>query len=404
MQTSDGKAIQILDFGYLNEDAGPDFFNAKIILDRFIWVGNIEIHIKASDWIRHKHQNDKAYDNVILHVVLEEDEDIFNREGNKIPCLELKNRIDPKMLSRYRLMNPSNNWVPCSGQLAKVDPLIKFKALEIAAISRLEKKLSVIHNILSKTGNNWELTFRIMLFRYFGVKVNLDAFEKLAWSFPHIILEKEKSNIENIEALLFGLAGMLDREFKDDYPKRLKFKYEFFALKYSLRSMAPTEWKFLRMRPVSFPTIRIALLSSLLFRHQSFFDKIRSLEDLSTFYDLFDTQVSHYWKDHYLFDIESKTIIKKSSKSFKDMLLINVVSPFFLCYGMEKNDISLKEKALSLLEKLPFEKNKITKRWIDFSMPDKSALESQGLLSLKRNYCERKKCLQCPIGVKIMNY
>jgi hypothetical protein len=275
LRSTNGQLIQILDFGYLNTDSGPDFFNAKIGLDGFVWAGNLEIHVLSSDWIKHKHQFDPAYRNVILHVVLEEDVIIKDIDGNTIPCLELKKRINKNELSKYTLLQNQQSWIPCERIIHSVSDLSKIQAIEKAAISRLEAKSLYIQRLLTFTNFHWEYSFLIMLFRYFGSNVNSDAFESLAKSIAPSLLQKEKSNPLYLEALLFGQAGMLNGNSQDEYYLNLQKRYWFQLSKYSLTPVPGSSFKLMRMRPSAFPTIRISQLSSLIYNTASFFDIIR---------------------------------------------------------------------------------------------------------------------------------
>jgi len=398
-----GKNISIVDYGSHNHDSGPDFFNARITIDSVTWVGNVEMHILSSDWTKHGHSSDTAYENVILHVVFEEDVPILDENGNKISCLELKNKLYSSDLKKYRLLQLNKNWVPCSPHLNSISRISKINAIENAALSRLSYKAQYIKNVLDATNTNWERSFIIILFRYFGANINGDAFEMLAKSIDPHVLEKEKNEEINLEALLFGQAGLLQENQADEYPNRLYFIYQYQKRKYGLRSIPPSTWKFLRMRPVSFPTIRISQLASLLFKNRTLFDKVRDAASVKQLHEFFSCSSSRYWNDHYLFDKKSKTIKKTLSSAFRDKILINVVAPFYFIYAFYKNDDFFKTKAVSLWEDIKFEKNRIIDKWGENGIKAMSALDSQGLIELKKGFCDKKQCLRCPIGYEIMN-
>lgn len=403
LTTTMGSALEILDFGYQNTNAGPDFHNARIRIDDVLWAGNIEIHVQSSDWNQHKHSEDRAYDNVILHVVLEEDLPIYDISGNRIPCLELKKRINREDIMRYHLFQHRSAWVICDPHFETVSSIAKIQAIEKGAIERLEHKSAYIKSILAGNQHNWESGFLTILFRYFGTSVNSDAFEMLAKSIPPKLIQKEKNDLLQVEALLFGVAGMLQPDQNDAYMSHLWNRYRFLSHKYSLRSLSPSIWKFLRMRPAAFPTIRLALLASLLFQHNSFFDEIRDHSSLDQLRHIFDAKASDYWSEHYVFGKKTKSIEKRISDGFKDLLFINVLAPFYYCYGSEKDDMKFRSRAITLLESIAFEKNNITRQWVKLGMPGITAFDSQGLIELKKSFCDEKQCLKCPVGYEIMN-
>ncbi len=411
LTTTEGAAINIQHFGEHNTHAGPDFHNAKIQIGETLWAGNVEMHLKSSDWNRHKHSNDRAYDNVILHVVLEEDEPIFRdrapnslrESGERIPCLELKKRIDNKLSKTYLKLLHSEHWIPCQHHFFEVSDLKKTLWLDRLLVERLEVKTQAIANRLEQNKNHWEETFYQFLARNFGVKVNNDAFEQLARATPLIHLSKHKNDLFQIEAMLFGQSGLLEKEFEDDYPNHLKKEYQFLKTKYQLEPIAAVNWKFLRLRPANFPTIRIAQFARLIYQSAGLFSKILEIKSVEEVEKLFKLELSDYWKTHYTFDKESPQKSKKLGKTAIHLFIINTIAPFLFLYGKWKKEESFKDKALELLEQLKPEKNSIINGWKDLGLEPESANQTQSLLQLKNEYCNKKRCLECQIGAAILS-
>ena len=401
--TSAGETIEIINFGLHNTDAGPDFFNGKVKIGATTWVGNIEIHINSSDWIKHKHQNDKAYDNVILHVVYNNDKSITDKDGNTIPTLELKDLINSGLIAKHKnLVCQPESEIACGKQIATIDTFTINTWLNRLAIERLERKSIEIQSTLKLNKNNWEETFYQYLFKYFGLKVNAQPFEMLARNTPLKIIEKH-NNINSIEALLYGQAGFLDQEIADEYHQKLKKEYHFLKAKFDLVPLEFSIWKMLRLRPSNFPTIRISQLANLLNQQTRFFSKVISVTNIKELQMLFQIQASVYWDTHYQFGVETandKT--KRLGITTINSIIINVVVPFIFVYGKAKQDEELVEKALKLLESLKTENNIIIKKWSNLGVKSTNAMQSQSLIELKNNYCSQKKCLICSIGNKIL--
>lgn len=403
LTTSKGETVTILDFGKYNTDSGPDFFNARVKIDDTIWAGNIEMHVFSSDWIKHKHHLDPAYNNVILHVVYEDDMKITNSAGIELPVVELKTRIFEKDLKNYKLLRFNKNWIPCEKAIDKVSFISKENALEKSLTDRLVNKSSHLKSILEEEKGDWDEAFYIFLSRYFGMKTNSDAFETLAKKLPYKIILKEKDDINKIEALLFGQAGMLQELFSDEYPLFLKNEYEHLRNKYNLTPIPVSMWKFSKLRPLNFPTIRISQLAYILFKQEHLFRNVFECSDLNCLYKIFKAQTSVYWENHYTFDEKSINKKKYLGKNSIEILIINAVIPALFYYGHLNNDVAYKERALDILMQLPAENNSIIKKWKDLGIEVKSAYDSQALLELKQNYCDKKRCLECPIGNEIMN-
>lgn len=388
--------IEVINQGIHNFDSGPDFFNAKIKISETIWAGNVEIHINSSDWYVHKHHKDKAYDNVILQVVLNHDKEIVRTNGQVIPSIELK--FDQKLLTNYELLIQSESWIPCEKDIQKVDSFTVQNWLEKLTIERLEAKAEKIYKLLDQTNNSWETAFYFQLAQNFGFKLNSDPFEQLAKSLPLVYLGKHKDNLLQIEALLFGQAGFLDDESGDDYYLSLKKEYEYLRKKFSLIPLEKHVWKFLRSRPGNFPTIRIAQFAKLIFISSALFSKTLETNTIKDFYKLFLVNPSDYWGNHYLFNKKSVKKSKLLGKSAIQVILINTIVPFLFIYGKTNGKVNLQERSLKLLEDIKPEKNVIISKWNDLGIRTTSAFGTQALIQLKNVYCNHKKCLNCQIG------
>ncbi|MCF8298788.1 MAG: DUF2851 family protein [Saprospiraceae bacterium] len=402
LKLQSGEDVIIVNQGEHNTDSGPDFFNAKVRIGETLWAGNVEIHINSSDWIRHNHSNDKAYDNIILHVVFNHDLDLYRINNELIPVVELKDKFNKKLLEKYKEFIFSKTWIPCVNQISSVDTFTISNWLERIMIERLERKSQMISDTLGLCNNNWEQTFYQSLARNFGFNTNSEAFELLAKSLPIQIIAKHKSNIFQIEALLFGQAGLLEKKFKDEYAQKLKTEYNFLKKKYLLNPIDGHLWKFLRLRPSNFPTIRIAQFADLLYKSSALFSKVIESRSLLELRELFNLQTTVYWEDHYNFDKTSTKRIKKFGDNAVNLILINTVIPFLFVYGRYKHNDSYSERLMNFLNEIPNETNAIIKKWNSIGLKTASALESQALLELKNNYCNRKRCLECSIGNKIL--
>ncbi len=394
--------LQIIKCGEHNTHAGPDFTNARIKLGDTEWAGNVEIHKKSSDWFVHNHHTDPAYDNVILHVVYEYDKEIRNSKKQVIPCFELKNFIEEDILQRYENIYKNKQKIPCGKQFGEVPAIVKEPWLERMLIERLEGKTQFIQEIFEFTQHNWDETLYLLLCKNFGFKINGDAFLQLGKSVPLHTLLKHVNSIEQTEALLYGQSGLLDKDYKDTYIRRLKAEYEHLQHKYPLPPAIPHTWKFLRLRPSNFPTIRIAQMAGFVSSYQHTFSKMIEATSVKEVKTLFQTSTSSYWKNHYVFDEQSVITEKKLGNSSIENILINTVCPLLFFYGKTRNEEHLCEKAIAWLYELKPESNHITKQFEKISFKPKSAGQSQSLLQLHTNYCSAKKCLQCGIGTHIL--
>ncbi len=403
LQTVDGEKIFILHAGLYNTDSGPDFLNAKIRIGATLWAGNIEIHLRASDWKMHKHQSDKAYDNVVLHVVYENDTCINREDGSTIPCLEIKNHFNAGIYAQYQSLMASTSWIPCASQLHKVPALLVEQWLQRLMVERLEEKTLPILGEFHENQRNWEETFYHFLAMAFGNRVNAAPFYLLARSLPVKVLAKHKNSLFQLEALLFGTAGFLHEKFSDSYPNELKKEFGFLQKKYGLQPLKKHPWKFLRLRPANFPTVRLAQFAQLIFKSSHLFSQILGITAAKDLVACFETEASAYWDDHYRFDKPSTHLKKKFGKSSIDSLFINTIVPFLFVYGKFRDENEYCDRAFMLLDSIKAEKNKVSANWDKLGISASSAFTSQALLQLHKSYCQHFRCLECTIGHRILN-
>ncbi len=402
LTTTSGDKIQLINNGEYNKNAGPDFLNARLKIGTTLWAGNVEIHLKTSDWIKHQHQNDPAYDNVILHVVLEEDLKIKRKTGAIIPCLELKERISPKLQANYLRLLSSEHWISCEYHLHKINLLTKKLWLDRILVERLEEKTQSISELWNQNKSDWEETFFQCVAKSLGTKVNAQAFEILSRICPLGLLRKHKENLFQLEALLFGQAGMLEKNFEELYPNQLKKEYSFLREKYSLKQMDLVNWKYLRLRPANFPSVRIAQLAKLIFQSNHLFSKVLAVQNIKEIENMLSLKISNYWEKHYRFDKISVKRKKSLGKSTIHLISINTIVPFLFFYGKMKDEQRFKDLAFRLLQEIPAEKNTVIEGWTKLDMTSISAYETQALLQLKKHYCDNKRCTECNIGAALL--
>jgi hypothetical protein len=399
LRTTKGETLDILDFGEYNTNAGPDFLNATIRLGDMTWAGNVEMHVKSSDWLLHGHQYDEGYKNVILHVVYEEDTVVTSPE---MPCLVLKNLIPEGIHKKYWALLHTETWIPCQHQFFTVSGLTKTMWLERLLVERLEKKTEAIAIALERNKNDWEETFYQFVTRNFGVSVNTEPMEWLARSLPHVTLAKHKNNLFQLESLIFGQSGLLEKEYKDEYPNILKKEHAFLSHKHKLKPINGTAWKFSRMRPASFPTIRLAQLADLVHQSTHLFSKILDVETITDLEKLFTVKTSPYWSNHYVFDTPSVTTKKTMGRDTIDLIIINTIVPFLFYYGKIRQEDQYKDRAFQFLEALKAENNAIVEGWQNLGEIPKTAFQTQALIQLKKEYCDKKRCLECAVGNAIL--
>lgn len=393
-----GEQVEVVNPGIHNRDSGPDFFNARIRIGETTWAGNIEIHVLSSDWRRHNHQQDMSYDNVILHVVWRDDDPVKRNNGSPIPTLELDGLYNEHAWKNYLSFMASKRWVPCETQISRIDPFIKNAWLDRVLVERLERKALQVELILGLTQNDWAQTFYRLLARNMGFKLNNQAFEMLAQSLPFPYLAKHANDLFQVEAMVFGQAGLLEKTFEDDYPRQLKKEYEFLKKKFDLTPIDAHLWRFMRLHPGNFPTLRLAQFASIIHHSSVIISQLFSSSDVNTYQKLFGAHASEYWNSHYSFDKPSSTKRKSLGLSSINLLIINLVAPMLVAYGRWKGDVTMVEKAVDLLMKLKPENNIYSRKWAAMGVTAENAATTQALIELKTQYCEKKKCLECSIG------
>ena len=400
--TASNQGLEIKKVGHKNFKAGPDFKEAYTIIEGIHWFGSVEIHVRSSDWIKHGHSGDPNYENVILHVVYEYDKPIYGTDGQEIPTLALKGLIKPGLLKRYEELVNNEGFVPCANSIRKVRSITRLSMLERVVIERLERKSLAIDQILHQSMNDWEETAYQWLAQSLGFKVNSNNMFVLAQSVPVRTLLKHQSAFQ-VEALLFGASGLLNVDFKDEYPNRLKEEYLFLRKKYGIQErLSYNQWHFSGARPTNFPTIRIAQLAALIHEHQNLFSLFTEFDKPQELKTAFEVSVSDYWKSHYNFQTRSNKTLGKFNASNVQHIIINVSVLLLVALSKRRDDNSLLDKALNLLISLHKEENGIIGNWMDIGWNVSSAYDSQGLLELKNGYCADKKCEQCAIGIELM--
>lgn len=402
---NNGNIITVIHPGEYNRDSGPDFFNARISAGGIEWAGNVEIHCRSSHFDSHGHNTDHAFDNVVLHVVAENDKKVFNARGEEILTVQI--RFDESLYERYIELVNNPAIIACQDEITKIDGFFTRQWLGRLAVERLEKKSDAVLKIFRETGNDWEETFYRILIRYFGFRVNTEPFEMLANSLPFRIIRKHSDNRFQIEALLFGTAGMLEEglfkeALSDKYYTELVREYRILSSKYSLKSLHGWVWKFHRLRPVNFPTVRLSQLAAMLSVTGGLFSRTTETEDIRELKDIFGVTASSYWDDHYVFGRKSRRFSKRTGSQATDILLINAVIPVIFLYGSMRDRREICEKALFFLESLPPEENRIIDEWIEIGIKPESALFSQALIQLRNEYCRKRRCLECSIGNRLI--
>lgn len=398
LKTTQHEALEIVSVGQHNTNSGPDFFNAQLKIADQLWAGNVEVHVKSSDWFVHNHETDQAYDNVILHVVWEHDTEIFRKNNSIVPTLELKEVVDKTVLLNYsKLLSAKDKWINCEADFAEVAPFVLESWLERLYIERLERKSETIEKLLQDSKNNWEAVLFKMLAKNFGLKVNGEAFFSMANAVDFQIIRKLQNNQTTLEALFFGLTGLLDQDIQEPYFLVLQKEYRYLKRKYNLHDTEVVPIQFFRLRPQNFPTIRLSQLATLYHLHSSLFSQIMEISSLKTIYKLFQVSTSVFWETHYSFGKVSKPSNKKTTKAFVDLLIINTIIPLKFAYarhqGKDVNDF-----LLELIQQIPSEKNSIVSAFNKIKKVSHTAMQSQALIQLKTTYCDKNQCLKCAVG------
>lgn len=397
LTTVDNEILQINTPGILNTNQGPDFLNANIKVGNTTWAGNIELHLKSSGWISHQHSKDKNYSNIILHVVWQDD----GATELSFPVFELQNRVSKFLLGRYHELMNTTAFIPCEKNIKQVNGLTWKSWIDRLLAERLQHKSAIIFKHLAANNNHWEETFWWLLASNFGIKVNSDAFEKIARSLPVNLLTKHKNQIHQLEALLFGQAGLLQNNFTETYPLMLQKEYRFYKSKYKLQPIQAPLF-FLRMRPANFPSVRLAQLAMLINRSLHLFSVLREAETLKEIKDLLNVTANDYWHYHYVFDEATAFKEKHLGTQMINNIFINTIIPIVFAYGLYNKEEGYKEKAMQWLEQTAAEKNHITNAYSLLGIQNKNAFNSQALIQLKNEYCNRKRCLECAVGNSLL--
>lgn len=400
LKTTTGQQVEVIDTGLANTDAGPDFFNAKLKLDGVLWIGNIEIHERSSDWFKHGHHADADYNSVILHIASEIDTEISRSNGERIPQIQL---ICPEAVrTNYKELLETDSYPPCYRIIPSLSPFTAHSWMSALQMERFEQKATLLNERLKHCQGNWEDAFFITLARNFGFGLNGDAFETWAHRLPFRAVDKHRNDLFQIEAIFFGQAGILEDSDGDGYYLRLKKEYTYLQHKFGLIPMDASLWRFLRLRPANFPHIRIAQLACLYHRAYGLLSRIMETETLQGVRDILKGGTSEYWLTHYTFGGSSPSRPKTLSNTSLDLLIINTVVTFLYAYGLHKGNRVLCARAGSFLEELKAENNYITRMWEQCGMKASNAADSQALIQLKKEYCDKKKCLYCRIGYEYL--
>lgn len=400
LKTTTGQQVEVIDTGLANTDAGPDFFNAKLKLDGVLWIGNIEIHERSSDWFKHGHHADAGYNSVILHIASEIDTEISRSNGERIPQIQL---ICPEAVrTNYKELLETDSYPPCYRIIPSLPPFTAHSWMTALQMERFEQKATLLNERLKRCQGNWEDAFFITLARNFGFGLNGDAFETWAHRLPFRAVDKHRNDLFQIEAIFFGQAGILEDSDGDGYYLRLKKEYTYLQHKFGLIPMDASLWRFLRLRPANFPHIRIAQLACLYHRAYGLLSRIMETETLQGVRDILKGGTSEYWLTHYTFGGSSPSRPKTLSNTSLDLLIINTVVTFLYAYGLHKGNRVLCARAGSFLEELKAENNYITRMWEQCGMKASNAADSQALIQLKKEYYDKKKCLYCRIGYEYL--
>ncbi len=401
LRTVDGESVEVLTPGRPNEHDGPDFLGAQVRIGGVVWAGAVEVHLRSSDWYAHGHYEDPRYEAVVLHVVTEHDEEVRRSNGTVVPEVVLT--WDETLTGRFEALMQSRSWVACAGDLHRLDPFVVRHALGRILVERLEYHAARILSDLEETSRDWEEVLYRHLARGFGLKANAQPFYLTARSLPLRYLARHRDNLLQVEALLFGQAGMLEeRIFGDEYYERLKIEYRHLRKKFSLEPVAEHMWQRMRMRPSAFPAVRLAEFARFVHREENIFSHIIANPRLKELEPLFHVTADGYWEEHFDLNKPSKKQRKSFGKEAFYLVLINIVIPFYFIYGRINDLPAYRERALEMLEELPAERNAVVRRWAEAGITADNAFYSQALIHLKNEYCNRRRCLECPLGQRLL--
>jgi hypothetical protein len=398
--SQDNEAIQVLRCGLHNTNSGPDFLQAQVKVGTVTWNGSVEIHLKSSDWLRHRHDQDQRYDQVVLHVVWEDDRPLHRSDGSLIPTLALMNRVDTRLLRGYDFFQEEKDGIPCGPLTNQVPAMVRFEMLDRVLVERLDQKAARLQGLLERNHQDWEQTTYQALCAGFGFKINQEPFVRLSKVLPYAILRKHQQQQWQLEALLFGQAGLLDQQQPDDpYLQKLQQEYIFLRHKYTLPlGLRPADWNLLRLRPANFPSVRLAQLAALLHGKDGLFAGLMAVKDLKQVFGFFKGQIPDYWQHHYLPGRPSLARLQGIGRQSMQNLVINTVIPLLFAYSRWQDKQEYRDRALAWLEQLPAEQNAILEVFARLELPVQTAADSQAYLQLFGQYCQTRKCLSCSLG------
>ncbi|MEQ9582352.1 MAG: DUF2851 family protein, partial [Arenibacter sp.] len=405
LKSSKDEAIQILDVGTHNLLSGPDFFNAKIQIDEQLWAGTVEMHIKSSDWYAHNHEVDPNYQNVILHVVWEDDCEVFRSDNTVIPTLVLRDYISSSLLQEYQKLfyHKERSFINCENEIADTSNFVLQNWLEVLYFERLERKTDLVAQLLKASNNDWERVFFVMLSYNFGLKINGEPFFEIANRLPFPVVRKIQDNAFQMESLLYGFAGFLDEDnIGDIYFDSLKKEFAFLKAKFHFLEPPHQKPEFFKLRPSNFPTIRLSQLANLYVLHQNLFSKVINAKSVEEIYLVFKVSASEYWNDHYTFGKVSKKYVKILTKKFVDLLIVNTILPIKFNFAKHMGR-DVPEEIINIISGITSESNTVIAKFKSLKLQFPSAKESQAVIQLYNEYCTKNKCLQCAVGHQLLN-
>ena len=410
LATTDGQPVEVIDPGLHNRNAGPDFFNAKMKIGGMMWVGNVELHSRSSEWYQHGHDSDKAYDNVVLHVVEQADTEVVTSSGRTLPQMVVE--IPENVVANYRQLTAAESRPPCHDTVASMPALRLHSWLSALQMERLEQKTTAIEGLLKTYDGSWDDVFFCTLARSFGFGVNSEAFETWARTIPLMQVGHHRDDIFQVEAFFLGQAGLLSPDslprshrqeaVRDGHFLRLQREYSYLAHKFSLSPMNGHQWRFMRLRPQNFPYIRLSQLAWMYWKQDARLSNVLAAASIDELHRLLRAEATDYWHTHYVFGVETAGNRKQLSKASVGLLILNAVVPTMFAYGRHRHDEKLCDRAFDLLEQLPAEHNHIVRRWEECGVKASHAGDTQALLQLQTRYCDRKDCLRCRIGYEYL--
>ena len=402
LRTTEGSTVEVVLPGVIQTNGGPDLIGAAIRMDGQLWAGSVEVHVHASEWYAHGHHRDPAYDNVVLHVVFRNDREVFTSKGTRVPTVVLGPRIDPESLSTYQRLMEARSWVPCAGQLSGIEPDLSRTWLKRLLVQRMERRTRRIDDLFRSLQSDPSAVLYHLLAQAFGLKVNAEAFGMLAHALPLKIAMKYRDDPMRLEALVFGQAGFLQVDFVEEHPRMIQEEYQALARLHRMEPIPVAAWKFSRMRPVNFPTVRLAQFAALLGRSNGDLTQLLEQDSMVGLRSMLRVSPSAYWHSHYRFDRPSPESAKRLGRDAADHMIINAVAPALYALGGSLGRPQWRDRALMLLEQLPAERNTVLDHWSQHGLHAANAGQGQALLELRSLYCAGRKCLFCGIGRRLL--